>query len=74
MTELHSYVTENPSANDVNSVKLTLQYLDACRNLFEEGFLSHKKITTMKSEPVVSIHKGFSHIRRWHDKLSDGEF
>jgi len=67
-------VTENPSANDVNSVKLTLQYLGACRDLFEEGFLSHKKITTMKSEPMVSIQKGFSHFRRWHEKLSDGEF
>ena len=74
LTELHSYVTENPLADDVDSVKLTLQYLEACRDLFENGFLSHKKITTMKSEPLVSIHKGFTHIKRWHEKLCNGEF
>ena len=50
---------KNPSASDVNNVNLTLQYLDACRDLFGEGFLSCKKITTMKSELVVSIHKSY---------------
>ena len=58
LTELNFYVTQSP-------------HLEACRDLFEEGFLSHKKITNMKSEAILSIQEGFAHFEKWY-KPSDG--
>ena len=59
LSELHQYTTQVPEPEDVNSVKLTLQYLEACNRLFEKGFLSHEKICDTSSPVLDSISMGF---------------
>ena len=57
-------MTQCPPPDDAENVRLTLRYLEACKNLFEDGFLSHQKITSMKSEAILTILKGFSYFER----------
>ena len=52
LSELHQYITKDPPPDDADSVKLTLQYLEACKKIFEKGFLSHDKICDVDS-PVL---------------------
>jgi len=72
LTELNSYVTQSRPPDDAENVHLTLHYLEACRDFFEEGFLFRKKFTNMKSEAISSIQKGFTHFEKWYNELSDG--
>ena len=70
LSELHQYTTQDPEPEDVNSVKLTLQYLEACNRLFEKGCLSHEKICDTGSPVLDSISMGFSYFLKWHEALS----
>ena len=70
LSELHQYTTQVPKPEDVNSVKLTLQYLEACNRLFEKGFLSHGKICGTGSPVLDSISMRFSYFLKWHEALS----
>ena len=70
MSELYRYVSENPTASDANSVKLTLKYLEACNKIFEKGLLSHKRITSVDSEILTSIKTGFHYFVSWHKDLA----
>jgi len=65
-------VTQIPPPEDADNVRLTLRYLEACKDLFEDGFLSHQKISSMKSEAIVSILNGFSFFEKWYQELSNG--
>ena len=42
-----------------------LQYLQACHNLFERGFLSHEKITSMESAVLKNIDTGYKYFSAW---------
>ena len=70
LSELYQYTTQVPEPEDVNSVKLTLQYLEACNRLFEKGFLCHQKISDIDSPVLDSISMGFSYFLKWHKALS----
>ena len=70
LSELHLYTTQVPEPEGVNSVKVTLQYLEACNRLFEKGCLSHEKICDTGSPVLDSISIGFSYILKWHEALS----
>ena len=70
LSELHQYTTQVSEPEDVNSVKLTLQYLEACNRIFEKGFLCHEKICDTDSPVLHSISTGFSYFLKWHKKLS----
>jgi len=70
LTELFDYVSKHPAASDAASVNLTLKYLEACKKLFEEGFLSHKKVNSIDSSVLASIKTGFKYFANWHKDLS----
>ena len=63
--ELYWYTHQDPPPPDVTSASETLQYLEACSQLFEKGFLSHNKITAMDSEVLENIDKGYSYFSQW---------
>lgn len=71
LSEFHQYTTQIPQPEDANSVKLTLQYLEACNRIFEKGFLSHEKFCDIDSPVMLSISTGFLYFLKWHKALSD---
>jgi len=63
------YVNQLPAPPDSDTTNETLQYLQACHNLFEQGFLSHEKITDMESEVLKNISIGYEHFSSWLSTL-----
>ena len=63
--ELYWYIHQNPPPPDASNVSETLKYLEACSQLFEKGFLSHSKITSMESEVLKNIDKGYDYFSEW---------
>ena len=59
LTELHTYIPQNPPPVDAPPVKCTLQYLTACSQLFEFGLLSHKKVSVKDKAVLESIDTGY---------------
>ena len=52
-----------------------LSYLEACNKIFENGFLSHKRIFDMDSEVLKSINDGHKFFTSWLDKILEaGKF
>ena len=70
MSELYNYTIQGPPPTDVESVKATLRYLEACHKLFEKGLLSHEKVCDVDSKAVKSIKEGYSFFVNWHGNLS----
>ena len=64
MSEIFRYITECPEENDAR-----LKYLEACNKLFERGFLSHDRITDMKSDVLKSIDEGFQFFVNWSNEI-----
>lgn len=53
---------------DASNVGKTVEYLDACRNLFEKGILSHNKISSVEdSEVLNSMKDGYDFFVGWAD-------
>ena len=71
LTELYSYVNQIPPPADAPSVKCTLKYLTACSQLFEQGFLSHKRVSIKEREVLVNIEKGFCFFSEWPQSIID---
>ena len=63
--ELYWYTHQEPIPSDANIVSETLQYLQACHNLFEEGFLSHERIINLESPVLKNITKGYEYFTSW---------
>ena len=63
------YIIHNPDADDLCSVRNTLSFLEACAKMFENGLLSHSKVTHMKSETITLIEDGFSFFAKWLDEI-----
>ena len=77
LAELYEYAfpeNEDNQPSDWKSTALTREYLMACNQLFEKGFLSHEKITKDSREAMESIHKGMEYVFSWYRGLSTGEF
>ena len=69
MTELFSYVSTEPPPCDAPSVKCTLKYLTACNQLFEQGLLSHGRVSLKDTKILDSIKKGYSFFSNWLQSL-----
>ena len=69
LTELHTYISQNPPPMDAPHVKCTLQYLTACSQLFEHGLLSHKKVSATDKTVLESVSTGYLFFANWHQSL-----
>lgn len=66
MSELFQYSNENCH----QPTRKTLNYLEACNSMFEKGFLSHEKITSMDSDTLKSIEKGYQFFTDWLSQIT----
>ena len=71
LTELHTYISQNPPPADAPHVKCTLQYLTACSQLFECGLLSHTKVSVKDKAVLESIDTGYQFFVNWHQSLTE---
>ena len=75
LSELFLYVSENEEQAKADGYKNTLSYLEACNKIFENGFLSHKRIFDMDSEVLKSINDGYKFFTLWLDQILEaGKF
>ena len=56
LSELCHYVSQDPKPDDVENVRQSMQYLEACNKLFENGFLTHKRIFDLNSCVLKNIY------------------
>ena len=69
LTELHSYVTQNPPPTDAPSARCTLKYLTSCNLLFEQGLLSHDRVHAKDIKVIENVRKGYSFFSDWLSNL-----
>ena len=50
---------------------LTAEYLQACNLLFENGILSHEKITPVSSKALLNMAEGMKWFMKWKEELQD---
>jgi len=73
LTELYSYIHQDPSPPDVATTIEAHRYLEACNLIFERGFLCHEKVTGMDSSVLKNISNGFDYFSSWiSNLLSEG--
>ena len=58
-----------PPPHDFDSVRQTYGYLSACNKLFENGFLSHSRITQNDRSVLHHIDNGYSFFVQWYNNL-----
>ena len=51
------------------SFMLTVKYLESCNMIFENGILSHEKITRSDSIPLVNMEIGLKWFLQWKEEL-----
>ena len=71
--ELYAYVPQTPPPEDADVTSETLAYLEACNQLFEQGFLSHGCIRNQDLEILRNINKGYSYFSGWLTYFTKGE-
>lgn len=49
--------------------KAVLSYLEASNKLFENGFLSHGRISNIESEVLKFINNGYRFFTSWLDQI-----
>lgn len=69
LSELYKYVIENQTEASKDGTTNTLAYLEACNKLFENGFLSHKRILSMESDVIKSIKEGYEFFTGWMNEV-----
>ena len=69
LTELYSYIHQDPPPSDVAMTIEAHKYLEACNLLFEKGFLCHEKICRMDSPVLQNISSGFEYFSSWISTL-----
>lgn len=69
IAELGEYLDLKPK--DAPSAKLVLQYLQALQKLFEEGFLTHERITSLQSSILAQMESGYKFFTHWLESLLD---
>ena len=65
LAELKEHLYLNP---DNKSLSLTIQYLEACSKIFEEGLLSHDKIQSGDTHILETMKDGFYFFMGWCDQ------
>ena len=65
ISEIKEFIQTNP--NDKCSLELTVQYLQACNKMFENGILSHTAIKSADSVVLHNIDEGFHFFMGWCD-------
>ena len=65
IAELSEYTHNNPA--DAENVNKAIEYLDACRQLFERGILSHEKVTTDQTIVLENMSEGYAFFVGWAD-------
>ena len=68
MTEVHSYITQNPPPTDAPSVRCTLKYLTGC-NMFERGLLSHDRVHAKDVKVIENVKQGYYFFSDWLSNL-----
>lgn len=69
IAELGEYLDSKPK--DASSAKLVLRYLQALQKLFEEGFLTHERITSLQSSILTQMESGYNFFTHWLESLLD---
>ena len=69
LSELYRHVHEEPLPNDKEHMETTLNYLEACSNIFEKGFLSHDRVMSLESDVLKNISRGFNFFSGWLDAI-----
>ena len=72
LTELFHYVNQCPKPDDATSVQSTLNYLEACSKLFENGFLSAVRVRESHQEVLINIQAGYHFFSEWLNSLLKG--
>ena len=73
LAELKKYLDSNPA--DAAATLLTVQFLEALNEMFEEGFLSHKQIDSLSSPVLLKMSSGYQFFTAWlNSLLAEGEF
>ena len=67
IAELEEYTDSNPV--DAPTVRVILLFLRSMNKLFEEGLLSHERITNLDSPVLMRMEEGFSFLTTWLDSL-----
>ena len=69
LSELYSYAHQEITPRDSFSTKVTLSYLEACNKIFEQGLLSHEKVTSSDHQVVLNIQEGYQFFMKWLDEI-----
>ena len=62
-------VHENPAPEDHASAKLTLEFLEACNKIFEQGLLSHDKVDIIDCRVLRNIKDGYEFFTKWLNNI-----
>lgn len=69
LTELYSYIHQEPPPPNVATTIEAHKYLEACSLMFEKGFLCHDKICSMDSTVLQNIFQGYKYFTTWISML-----
>ena len=69
LTELYSYISSDPKPPDLKQTECTLKYLEACNLLFENGLLSHNKVSSKERQVLLNIKEGYNFFSTWLDQV-----
>ena len=69
LMELYAYTHQSPLPTDAAATIETHQYLEACNQMFEKGFLCHHKICSLDSTVLQNISDGFNYFSAWLSTL-----
>ena len=69
ISELREYSTSVPPPHFADNIELTIQYLEACNQMFERGILAHVRIWSGDSAILKNMEKGYKFFTSWLDGL-----
>lgn len=69
LSELYHYVHQTPTPEDSFSAMTTLSYLEACNKIFEQGLLSHEKVSSSDHQVIINIKDGYQFFKGWLDEI-----
>lgn len=69
LSELYHYTHQIPTPSDSFSAMVTLSYLEACNKIFEQGLLSHGKVTSSGHQVILNIQEGYKFFKNWLDEI-----